>query len=251
MNRKNKQIATIVKILFWLAIIVFFYWIIHNEMLIHVYKEPNKFFNLLKQHITIVFISGLVAILTSIPLGIILTRPKFQKLEWLFVNTVNLGQTIPSLAVLALAMGFLGIGIKSAIVALYLFSLLPILQNTIAGINSVDEKTLDAAKGMGLTPLQILWRVELPQASYSIFAGIRTALVINVGTAALAYLIGGGGLGVWIFTGIQLFDNSFLLSGAIPLTILALLVDYLCKGLEFLIVPKGIRIAKKTISNDI
>lgn len=248
---KNKQIAMIVKILFWLALIVFFYWIIRNNMLIHIYKEPDKFLNLLKQHLTIVLISGIAAIFTSIPLGVILTRSKFQKLEWLFVNTVNLGQTIPSLAVLALIMGFLGIGIKTAVVALYLFSLLPILQNTIAGINSVDDKTLDAAKGMGLTPIQILWKVELPQASYSIFAGIRTALVINVGTAALAYLIGGGGLGVWIFTGIQLFDNSFLLSGAIPLTVLALLVDYLCKGLEFLIVPKGIRLAKKTISNDI
>lgn len=105
---------------------------------------------------------------------------------------------------------------------------------------------IDAAKGMGLTPGQILWRIELPQASFSIFAGIRTAIVINIGTAALAYLIGGGGLGVWIFTGIQLFDNSFLLSGAVPLTLLAIIVDYILKGLEFLIVPKGIRLAKKT-----
>ena len=245
MNR-NKQVALIVKILFWLLLIVFFYWVIANDMLRHVYEEPEKFLSLLKQHLSIVLISGLAAILTSIPLGILLTRPRFRKLEWFFVNTVNLGQTIPSLAVLALAMGFLGIGMKAAIVALYLFSLLPILQNTIAGLESIDDKMIDAAKGMGLTPAQILWKIELPQASFSIFAGIRTALVINIGTAALAYLIGGGGLGVWIFTGIQLFDNSFLLSGAIPLTILAVTVDYLCKGLEFLIVPKGIRLARKT-----
>src|SRR5690625_4785503 len=244
---RNKKIALTVKIFFWIVIITFFYWVIKNNMLIHIYEEPNKFFTLLKQHLTIVLISGLTAILTSIPLGIMLTRPRFRKLQWLFINIVNLGQTIPSLAVLALVMGFLGIGMKSAIVALYLFSLLPILQNTIAGIDSIDEKMIDAARGMGLTPGQILWKIELPQASYSIFAGIRTALVINIGTAALAYLIGGGGLGVWIFTGIQLFDNSFLLSGAIPLTILAITVDYLCKGLEFLIVPKGIRLAKKQI----
>ncbi len=247
---KNKTIAFTVKILFWIAIIVFFIWIFKNDLLIHVYQEPSRFLNLLTQHIIIVLISGSIAILTAIPLGIILTRTKFRKWEWLLVNIVNLGQTIPSLAVLALIMGILGIGMKSAIVGLFLFSLLPILQNTIAGIHSVDEKTLDAAKGMGLTPLQILWKVELPQASYSIFAGIRTSLVINVGTAALAYLIGGGGLGVWIFTGIQLFDNAFLLSGAVPLTILALLVDYLCKGLEFLIVPKGIRLAKQSVTNN-
>lgn len=247
---KNRKIALTVKTLFWIAIIVFFIWVFKNDLLVHVYQEPNRFFNLLTQHLIIVLISGSIAIVTAIPLGIILTRSKFRKWEWLLVNTVNLGQTIPSLAVLALIMGILGIGMKSAIVGLFLFSLLPILQNTIAGINSVDEKTLDAAKGMGLTPSQILWKVELPQASYSIFAGIRTALVINVGTAALAYLIGGGGLGVWIFTGIQLFDNAFLLSGAVPLTILALLVDYLCKGLEFLIVPKGIRLAKKSIANN-
>ena len=245
MNR-NKQIAMIIKILFWILLIVFFYWVIKNNMLRHVYEEPERFFTLLKQHLSIVLISGLAAIFTSIPLGILLTRPKYRKLEWFFVNTVNLGQTIPSLAVLALAMGFLGIGMKAAIVALYLFSLLPILQNTIAGLESIDEKMVDAAKGMGLTPAQILWKIELPQASFSIFAGIRTALVINIGTAALAYLIGGGGLGVWIFTGIQLFDNSFLLSGAVPLTILAITVDYICKGLEFLIVPKGIRLARRT-----
>lgn len=242
---RNKRIAFIVKALFWIFLVVFFYWVLNNNLLSHIFENPELFMTLLGQHLTIVLVSGLAAIFTSIPLGILLTRPKFRKLEWIIVNIVNLGQTIPSLAVLALAMGFLGIGIKAAIVALYLFSLLPILQNTIAGLHSVDKQMIDAAKGMGLTPLQILWKIELPQASYSIFSGIRTSLVINIGTAALAYLIGGGGLGVWIFTGIQLFDNSFLISGAIPVTLLALAVDYLCKGLEFLIVPKGIRLARE------
>lgn len=245
---RNKQVATFVRLLFWVAVIVFFYWVIKNDMLIHIFEEPNKFLTLLKQHINIVVISGLAAIITAVPLGVLLTRPKFRRLEWLFVNIVNLGQTIPSLAVLALAMGFLGIGLKAAVVALYVFSLLPILQNTIAGIHSIDQKMIDAAKGMGLTSLQILFKIELPQASYSILAGIRTSLVINVGTAALAYLIGGGGLGVWIFTGIQLFDHTFLLSGAIPLTLLAILIDYLLKGIQFLCVPKGIRLAKQNHS---
>lgn len=245
MNKK-KRIATLVKTISWILVLVFFYWAITNNMLSHIYEEPARFMALLKQHLTIVLVSGLGAIFTAIPLGILLTRPKFRKGQWLFVNIANLGQTIPSLAILALAMGFLGIGIKPAIIALYLFSVLPILQNTIAGLDSVDKQTIDAAKGMGFTSAQVLWKIELPQAALFIFAGIRTALVINVGTAALAYLIGGGGLGVWVFTGIQLFDNSFLISGAIPITILAIVLDYACKGLEFLIVPKGLRLAKKT-----
>ncbi|MEC0304874.1 ABC transporter permease, partial [Terribacillus saccharophilus] len=123
--------------------------------------------------------------------------------------------------------------------------LLPILQNTIAGLDSVDDNMIDAAKGMGLTNAQILWKIELPNALTSIIAGVRTALVINIGTAALAYLIGAGGLGVWIFTGIRLFDNAFLMSGAVPVTLLAIVIDYLFKWLQFALVPKGLRLARK------
>lgn len=244
MNNK-KRIATLVKAISWILVIAFFYWAITNQMFSKIFEDPARFMELLQQHLLIVLVSGLGAIIIAIPLGILLTRPKFRKGQWLFVNIANLGQTIPSLAILALAMGFLGIGIKPAIIALFLFSVLPILQNTIAGLDAVDKQTIDAAKGMGFTSTQILWKIELPQAALFIFAGIRTALVINVGTAALAYLIGGGGLGVWVFTGIQLFDNSFLLSGAIPITVLAIVLDYVCKGLEFLMVPKGLRLAKK------
>ena len=154
-------------------------------------------------------------------------------------NTVNFGQTIPSLAVLALMISILGIGFNTAIFALFIYSLLPIYRNTVAGIDSIDENLIDAARGMGMKPHQILFRIELPNASYSILAGIRTAVVLNIGTAALAYVVGGGGLGVWIFTGIQLFDNGYLISGAIPVTILAILVDLLLRLIERLIVPKG------------
>ncbi|MDC3412158.1 ABC transporter permease [Aquibacillus sp. 3ASR75-11] len=246
---KQKRIAIIVKAFFWILVLAFFYWVVTNNMFSRIIEDPNKFFTLLTQHITIVIVSSFIAVLTSIPLGILLTRPKFRRGEWLVVNIANLGQTIPSLAVLALAMGVLGIGMKAAIVALYVYSLLPILQNTIAGIDSVDSKTKDAARGMGLTPKQILWRVELPNAAFSIIAGVRTALVINIGTAALAYLIGGGGLGVWIFTGIQLFDNTYLMSGAIPVTLLAILVDLGCRVLQFLLVPKGLRLAREAIKS--
>lgn len=241
---KNKTIGRIVKVLFWVAIIVFFTWTFKSGMFLPIYENPGTFFNLLIRHLTLVIISGSIAILISIPLGILLTRPKFRKAEFLVVNIANLGQTIPSLAILALSMSFLGIGIKAALVALFAYSVLPILQNTIAGINSVNENTKDAARGMGLTNAQILWRIELPNAAYSIIAGIRTAMVMNIGTAALAYLIGGGGFGVWIFTGIQLFDHAYLISGAVPVSLLAIAVDYLIKGLQYILVPKGLRLAK-------
>ncbi len=243
--KTKKRIAWVVKILFWLIVIAFFTWTIMNGMFHPIIEDPGKFSHLLGQHIIIVLISGLFAILISIPLGIFVTRKRFQKSEFWIVNIANLGQTIPSLAVLALAMGFLGIGMKAAIVALFIYSLLPILQNTIAGIRSVDKNTIDAARGMGLTPFQILIRIELPNAASSIIAGIRTAIVINIGTAALAYLIGGGGLGAWIFTGIRLFDNPFLISGAVPVTLLAILVDYFFKIMQLVLVPKGLRLAKK------
>ncbi|NBJ69930.1 MULTISPECIES: ABC transporter permease [Clostridia] len=241
----NKRIAIIVKLFFSIIVIVFFYWAITNNMLSHITNEATEFLALLKQHITIIFISGGLAVLIAVPLGILVTRPMFKKVDWLIVNMANLGQTIPSLAVLALAMGILGIGIKAAIVALFIYSLLPILQNTIAGLESVNKQTIDAAEGMGLTSLQILWKIELPHAAYSIMAGIRTALVINVGTAALAYLIGGGGLGVWIFTGIQMFDHTYLISGAVPVTVLAIAMDYLLKGVQMMVDPKGLRLARK------
>ncbi|MEH7238987.1 ABC transporter permease [Bacillus sp. JJ1562] len=244
MNAK-KRIAWIVKILFWLIILAFFTWTIMNDMFRPIFEDFGKFSHLLGQHIIIVVISGFLAIMISIPLGIFVTRERFQKFEFWIVNIANLGHTIPSLAVLALAMGFLGIGMKAAIVALLIYSLLPILQNTIAGIRSVDKNFIDAARGMGLTPFQILIKIELPNAAASIIAGIRTAIIINIGTAALAYLIGGGGLGAWIFTGIRLFDNAFLISGAVPVTLLAILVDYFFKIMRQVLVPEGLRLAKK------
>jgi len=245
---KNETISLIVKVFFWIVLITFFTWALINGMFQPIYKNPGTFFNLLEEHLILVLISGSLAILISIPLGILLTRPKFRKAEFFVVNFANLGQTIPSLAILALAMSFLGIGIKAALVALFAYSVLPILQNTIAGINSVDENTKDAARGMGLTNAQILWRIELPNAVYSIIAGVRTAIVMNIGTAALAYLIGGGGFGVWIFSGIQLFDNAYLISGAVPVSLLAIGVDYLLKGMQYILVPKGLRLARQAVN---
>lgn len=248
MNAK-KVIAYIVRIILWALVIVFFWWTISENMYDKIFNESQEFKGLFVEHLQLTSISAGLAILTSVPLGIFVTRPRFRKSEWLIVNIANLGQTIPSFAVLAIAMSFLGIGMTSAIVALYIYSLLPVLQNTIAGLDSVQPEMKDAARGMGMTPLQILFRIELPNASSSILAGIRTAVVLNIGTAALAYLIGGGGLGVWIFTGIQLYDNQALISGAVPVTLLAVLVDFIFRGLQYVLVPKGNRLATKAVTD--
>jgi len=199
---------------------------------------------LIKQHLVLVGISSIGAILVAIPSGILVTRPRFKKLEGFVSNMVSLGYTIPNMAVLALVMGILGIGFKTAAFALFLYSILPIFRNTVAGLKSIDSHMIDAAKGMGLKPHQILFKIELPNAAYSIIAGVRTAVVINIGATALAHLVGGGGLGDWVFTGIKLFDNGILLSGAIPITILAILTDQLLRLVEHWVVPEGSKLAK-------
>lgn len=245
MKRKN-TVAYIVRYTLYALVILFFVWAIEHHYLSSIYKQFGEFSAMLKQHLELVAVSSLLAILVAIPAGILVTRAKFKKLEWLISNIANLGQTIPSLAVLALAMGFLGLGFKTAVFALFIYSVLPIYRNTVAGIDSIDENLIDAAKGMGMKPYQILFRIELPNAAFSIIAGIRTAVVLNIGTAALAFLIGAGGFGTWIFTGISLFNNTLLLSGAVPVTLLAVLADYLLRVAEYFIVPKGVRRSGKS-----
>jgi osmoprotectant transport system permease protein len=158
---------------------------------------------------------------------------------------VGLGQTIPSLAVLALMMSLLGIGSKTAIFALFVYSVLPIARNTLAGISAVPPEMIEAAKGMGMPGWRILLDVEIPNAIQVILTGFRVALVINIGTAALSYLVGAGGLGDMIFTGISLMKTEVLLAGAIPTTLLALFADYLCEILTLLLVSKGLRLEQQ------
>lgn len=195
---------------------------------------------LIRQHLALVAISGGIAIAVGIPLGILLTRPRFERFADAVTQVVNLGTTIPTLALLAISMSFLGIGAPPAIFALFVLTLLPIVLNTIAGLRSVPQHLIEAARGMGMTTGQILRRVELPNAIFVIFAGVRTALAINIGTVPLAFLIGGGGLGELIFTGIDLMDTSMLLAGAIPTALLAVLVDFIIGQIQFWAVPKGV-----------
>lgn len=204
------------------------------------FKYRSDIVYLSQQHMKLVAISGGLAIAVGVPIGLWLSRPRMRRVAETVMQALNIGSTIPTLALLALAMSLLGIGVVPAIFGLWVASLLPIVRNTYAGLLGVPAYYIEAATGMGMRPRQILQGVELPNALFVMFAGIRTALAINVGTAPLAFLIGGGGLGELIFTGIDLNDTGMMLAGAIPTALLAVLVDFAIGVLSYWVVPRGV-----------
>lgn len=178
------------------------------------------------EHLALVAVAMGFAVLLGVPLGIALTRRRVLR-QWI-LGAANVIQTVPSLAVF----GFLipvpfigGIGARTAVVALTLYALLPILRNTYVGISGVDRAVVEAARGMGMTGRQMLWQVEIPLSLGVILAGIRVATVICVGVATIAAAIGAGGLGTYIFRGVAMVDNHVILAGAIPAAVLAVLAD--------------------------
>lgn len=215
--------------------------------LIGYFSDPYEYpvlMELFIQHLYMVTLSMTFATITGITAGILLTRQRFRRYAGICMYIIGLGQTIPSLAVLALAMSFLGIGTKPAIFALTIYSILPIARNTLAGITAVPPELIDAGKGMGMPPIKVLLEVEIPNAMKVMLAGFRVALIINIGTAALAFLIGAGGLGDLIFTGINLMQTDKLLAGAIPVTLLALFADFLSELLGIALISRGLRLSE-------
>jgi len=190
-------------------------------------------------HIQLVFFSMLIAIVLGIGLGILITR--VPKLSTVVLGGAGIMQTIPSLALLGFMIPIFGIGVNTAIAALFLYSLLPIIRNTYTGIKDVNKATVEAAKGMGMTSLQVLIKVELPLAIPMIMAGVRTAAVINVGTATLAAFIGAGGLGDFIFLGITRGIDGLILLGAIPAALLAIVLEIFFTYLERWTTPEGLK----------
>jgi len=188
---------------------------------------------LLGQHMYIVLVSCSLAILTSVPVGIILSRPKYKKWVPRVIGLVNIGQTIPGLAIIALTVGILGIGSKPTIIALWVYSILPILSNTLIGMNDVDPSIIEAANGMGMKPKRVLFRVEIPLAIPMIIAGIRTAVTINIGSAILAAFVGGGGLGDLIITGNNINRWQVLVLGAVIPVLMALAADAIFEIVEY------------------
>jgi osmoprotectant transport system permease protein len=196
----------------------------------------------LRQHIQLTVISTFFVLIIAIPLGILLTRKKLRKGAPVAMALANIGQATPAIGLLALLVIWIGIGEKAALIGIIIYAVLPVLSNTIAGLNANDPTLLEAARGIGMSPWGVLGRVELPLAVPLILAGVRTALVLNVGTATLATFGGGGGLGDLITTGITNQRMPVLMLGSILTIALALLVDWLASLAELVLRPRGLEV---------
>ena len=201
-----------------------------QSLAMFMFEQREKLAEQTLTHIGLTFISLLLAVLIGVPLGIFISRK--VNFAGSILGLAGILQTIPSIALLGVMIPLLGIGPKPAIVALFLYALLPIIRNTYTGIREVSDTVIDAAKGMGMSEMQILMHVELPLAMPVLLAGIRTATVINVGVATLAAYIAAGGLGEFIFGGIALNNTNMILAGAIPAALLAIFFDFLLSRLQ-------------------
>ena len=186
-------------------------------------QNRTEVFQATLEHMVLVVISILIAVAIGLPLGVWIARRKGPR-PWV-LGSANIVQTLPSLALFGFLIPFVGIGNKTAVVALVLYSLLPIIRNTYTGITGVDRAVVEAARGLGMTDRQLLWNVEMPLSLPVILAGIRVATVISVGLATIAGAIGAGGLGTYIFRGLSMVNNNVILAGAVPASILALIAD--------------------------
>jgi len=190
----------------------------------YIIDHPDRIFEFTQQHLRLVGWSVFIAMLIGIPVGILITRVRW--LEGPAINTTGVLYTVPSLALFAILIPYTGLGEKTAIIALIMYSLLAIIRNTVSGIDGVLPATLDAARGMGMTSLQRLLMIELPLALPVILAGVRAATVSTIGIATVAALIGAGGLGRPIFDGMRTLDVDRIVAGALPASLLALLADW-------------------------
>lgn len=196
-------------------------------------RHPDEILQVTVEHIWLVGIAMLIAVAIGVPLGILVARR-----PWLskpILGSANVAETIPSLALFGFLLPVPWLGDRAArlaIAALALYALLPIIRNTAAGIASIDPAVREAARGMGMTPRQILFKVELPLSVSTVLAGVRVATVLTIGIATIAAAVGAGGLGEYIFRGLAMVNNSLILAGAIPAALLALAADFLLSVLE-------------------
>lgn len=188
-------------------------------------QNPQKVLNLTLEHLEIIAIAVIISVLIGVPLGILLTRVKF--LQGPIFNIAGVLYTIPALALFAMMIPFFGLGLKPTVIALILYSQLAILRNTVTGIENIDKSVIEAAIGMGMTQWELLFKVQLPLGLPVIMAGIRMITVMAIGIATIASYIGAGGLGDLIFLGMFTVDADIILAGAIPIILMALIVDKL------------------------
>lgn len=206
----------------------------------YIRDNQDKFWELFNQHMTLVLWAVVIALIIALPLAVLTSRVKALQKPMTWIS--NIGQATPSLAVLALMLPIMGIGFRPSLFALTILAILPIFLNTLVGIQSVDAATIDAAKGMGASNLQILRMVELPLAVPFMFAGIQTAVVQSIAMATLAAYIGGGGFGDWILQGLAVRNFPILLAGAVPVALLAMTAEVIMGQIRKLLVPKGLTV---------
>ncbi len=197
------------------------------------------------QHLFLFIVSTLFAVVIGIFVSIIATREGHEKIGNILLTISGMAQAVPSIAVVALVFLFVGIGMKPAIIALVIYSIVPIIFNTSSGLLSVNAKTIEAARGIGYTDNQILWKIKMPIASPVIIAGIRSAATINIGTATIASVIGGGGLGDLIFIGIKLQKSHITITGALLTAIIAVIADIIIQHAGNRVIPRGLTIKSK------
>ncbi|EOW1909577.1 ABC transporter permease [Yersinia enterocolitica] len=185
----------------------------------------DTFWSLVVAHVFLVLISSIIAVFIGVSAGVAVTRPTGKEFRSVVETIVAMGQTFPPVAVLAIAVPVMGFSEKPAIIALVLYGLLPILQGTITGVESVSRDIREVAEGVGMSARQILWRVELPLAAPVIVAGIRTSVIINIGTAAIASTVGTKTLGSPIIIGLSGFNTAYVIQGAIVVALLAIITD--------------------------
>jgi osmoprotectant transport system permease protein len=192
------------------------------------------------QHLEIAAYSTLLVVVVAIPLGVLLTRPAFRRVAPTILGVANSGQAFPAYGLLAGGLFLLGNGTTTVVLCLAVFALLPVLRNTMVGLDGVDRSVIEAGRGMGMTRRLVLTRIELPLAVPVILAGVRTAMVLNIGMATLAFLIGGGALGITISSGLKLNQDPVLIVGAVMVAIVALTFDWLGAVAERYLRPRGL-----------
>jgi len=202
--------------------------------------KPDFVFPATWEHIKLTLVSTVIVLLIAIPLGILLTRPFARRITPYAIAVFNVGQGIPTVGLLALLVGTLGIGFWTVVIGLVAYCALAVLRNTMVGLEQVDESVIESARGMGMTKGAVLVKIELPLAVPVMMAGVRTALVINVGTATLGTLFNAGGIGDIINTGIARSDELITVVGSVLVAVLALSIDYLAGVAEDVLRPRGL-----------
>ncbi|MFI7483982.1 ABC transporter permease [Kocuria sp. M1R5S2] len=203
--------------------------------------SPATLWNYTVEHLRLTVVATVVVLAVAIPVGILLTRRPLRFLTGPVIAVANIGQAAPAVGLIVLFAFWLGFGFRAAVVALIVYAILPVLKNTMVGLDGVDRSLVEAGRGMGMSAASVLLRVELPLAVPVMLAGVRTALILVVGTATLATFVNGGGLGLLITTGVNLDLERVLVAGSLLVALLALSIDWIGRVVEHVARPKGLR----------